>query len=119
MILARGCSSRLLVLAAQGNLRSLLSGLIFAVTAQSALTGALSPVRLAIVRSPAMNVKTLLAAASAVSASGVAGQALSKSIQLPPDAVQLRASSMPGYAKARANSVACHSAEYMLYQPPN
>ncbi|MRD46410.1 YeeE/YedE family protein [Caenimonas koreensis DSM 17982] len=45
MILARGCSSRLLVLAAQGNLRSLLSGLIFAVTAQSALTGALSPVR--------------------------------------------------------------------------
>ena len=48
MILARGCSSRLLVLAAQGNLRSLLSGLVFAVTAQAALTGALSPLRLAI-----------------------------------------------------------------------
>lgn len=48
MILARGCSSRLLVLAAQGNLRSLLSGLIFAVTAQAAMTGALSPLRLAI-----------------------------------------------------------------------
>lgn len=48
MVLARGCSSRLLVLAAQGNLRSLLSGLIFAVTAQSALTGTLSPLRLAI-----------------------------------------------------------------------
>jgi len=48
MVLARGCSSRLLVLAAQGNLRSLLSGLIFAVTAQAALTGALSPMRLAI-----------------------------------------------------------------------
>ena len=48
MILARGCSSRLLVLAAQGNLRSLLSGLIFAVTAQAALTGALSPLRIAI-----------------------------------------------------------------------
>ncbi len=48
MILARGCSSRLLVLAAQGNLRSLLSGLIFAVTAQSALTGALSPLRIGI-----------------------------------------------------------------------
>jgi uncharacterized membrane protein YedE/YeeE len=45
MILARGCSSRLLVLAAQGNLRSLLSGLVFAVTAQAALTGALSPLR--------------------------------------------------------------------------
>lgn len=48
MILARGCSSRLLVLAAQGNLRSVLSGLIFAVTAQSALTGVLSPLRLAL-----------------------------------------------------------------------
>ncbi|MEQ1682764.1 MAG: YeeE/YedE family protein [Burkholderiaceae bacterium] len=48
MILARGCSSRLLVLAAQGNLRSLLSGLIFAVTAQAALTGALSPMRITI-----------------------------------------------------------------------
>jgi uncharacterized membrane protein YedE/YeeE len=45
MILARGCSSRLLVLAAQGNLRALLSGLVFAVTAQSALTGLLSPLR--------------------------------------------------------------------------
>lgn len=48
MILARGCSSRLLVLAAQGNLRALLSGLVFAVTAQSALNGLLSPLRLAI-----------------------------------------------------------------------
>ena len=45
MILARGCSSRLLVLAAQGNLRSALSGLVFAVTAQAAWTGALSPLR--------------------------------------------------------------------------
>jgi uncharacterized membrane protein YedE/YeeE len=48
MILARGCSSRLLVLAAQGNLRALLSGLVFAVTAQSALSGLLSPLRTAI-----------------------------------------------------------------------
>jgi uncharacterized membrane protein YedE/YeeE len=45
MILARGCSSRMLVLAAQGNLRALLSGLVFAVTAQSALSGMLSPLR--------------------------------------------------------------------------
>lgn len=45
MILARGCSSRLLVLAANGNLRALLSGLIFAVTAQAAMSGALSPWR--------------------------------------------------------------------------
>jgi uncharacterized membrane protein YedE/YeeE len=48
MILARGCASRLLVLAAQGNLRALLSGLVFAVTALSALSGLLSPLRLEI-----------------------------------------------------------------------
>lgn len=45
MILTRGCASRLLVLSANGNLRALLSGLIFAVTAQASLGGALSPVR--------------------------------------------------------------------------
>jgi mono/diheme cytochrome c family protein len=41
-----------------------------------------------------------------------------KDIQLPVDGVQLKSSPLPGYAKARANCVACHSAEYMLYQPP-
>jgi uncharacterized membrane protein YedE/YeeE len=45
MILARGCSSRLLVLAAQGNLRSVMSGLVFAVTAQASWTGVLAPLR--------------------------------------------------------------------------
>jgi uncharacterized membrane protein YedE/YeeE len=45
MIMTRGCASRLLVLSATGNLRALLSGLIFAVTAQSALAGALAPLR--------------------------------------------------------------------------
>ncbi len=48
MVLARGCSSRLLVLAAQGNLRSVLSGLVFAVAAQASWTGVLAPMRLAI-----------------------------------------------------------------------
>ncbi len=48
MILSRGCASRLLVLLAHGNLRALLSVLIFTVTAQAAMTGALSPLRLAI-----------------------------------------------------------------------
>ena len=42
-----------------------------------------------------------------------------KSIDLPPDGVQMKASDLPGYAKAQANCVACHSAEYLLYQPPN
>ncbi|MDU8928671.1 YeeE/YedE family protein [Alisedimentitalea sp. MJ-SS2] len=45
MVLARGCSGRLLVLAATGNLRSIVSGLIFAVVAQMALSGWLSPAR--------------------------------------------------------------------------
>ncbi len=48
MILTRGCASRLLVLSATGNLRALLSGLIFAVSAQAALGGALAPLRLTI-----------------------------------------------------------------------
>ncbi|WP_051236100.1 YeeE/YedE family protein [Ottowia thiooxydans] len=46
MIMTRGCASRLLVLSAGGNLRALLSGLVFAVTAQAALSGALAPLRL-------------------------------------------------------------------------
>ncbi len=45
MVLARGCASRLLVLSATGNLRALLSGLVFAVVAQASLRGLLKPVR--------------------------------------------------------------------------
>ncbi|MBC8242479.1 MAG: YeeE/YedE family protein [Alphaproteobacteria bacterium] len=45
MVLARGCSSRLLVLSATGNLRALLSGLVFAVSAQAAYRGILAPAR--------------------------------------------------------------------------
>lgn len=45
MVLARGCSGRLLVLAATGNLRSLVSGLVFAVVAQMSLSGVLAPLR--------------------------------------------------------------------------
>lgn len=42
MVLAGGCSGRLVVLAANGNLRSVVSGLIFAVVAQMSLSGILS-----------------------------------------------------------------------------
>lgn len=48
MVLARGCASRLLVLSATGNLRSLLSGLMFAVVAQASYRGLLAPWREAI-----------------------------------------------------------------------
>jgi mono/diheme cytochrome c family protein len=57
-------------------------------------------------------VALVIAAAFATSAFAV-----TKIIQLPADAEQLRASPLPGYAKAQANCVACHSAEYMVYQP--
>ena len=46
-----------------------------------------------------------------------AAHAGSKSIDLPPDGVQLKPSTLPGYAKAQAICSACHSAEYMQYQP--
>ncbi len=45
MVLARGCSGRLLVLAATGNLRAVVSGLVFAVVAQMSLAGWLAPLR--------------------------------------------------------------------------
>ncbi len=48
MILARGCASRLLVLSATGNLRSLVTGLILTVAAQASLRGLLSPARASI-----------------------------------------------------------------------
>jgi mono/diheme cytochrome c family protein len=46
-----------------------------------------------------------------------AAAATPKTIALPPDGVMLKESPLPGYAKAQANCVACHSAEYMRYQP--
>lgn len=45
MTLTRACGSRMLVLSATGNLRALLSGLVFAVVAQMARDGLLSPMR--------------------------------------------------------------------------
>ncbi len=45
MVLARGCSGRLLVLAATGNLRAVVAGLVFAVVAQMSLQGWLSTLR--------------------------------------------------------------------------
>ncbi len=45
MVLARGCSGRLLVLASTGNLRAVVSGLIVAVVAQMSLHGRLAPLR--------------------------------------------------------------------------
>jgi uncharacterized membrane protein YedE/YeeE len=47
MVMTRGCASRLIILAANGNLRALLSGLVFAVAAQASLSGALEPARTA------------------------------------------------------------------------
>ena len=65
-----------------------------------------------------MNHPTPRALAAIAAAVLAAAPVVAKDIQLPPDGVQLKASPLPGYAKAQANCVACHSAEYMLYQPP-
>ena len=48
MTLTRACASRMLILSANGNLRALLSGLVFAVVAQASRDGLLSPLRSAI-----------------------------------------------------------------------
>jgi len=45
--------------------------------------------------------------------------AVTKTIELPADPFPLRSSPLPGYPKALASCVACHSAEYMAYQPPS
>lgn len=45
MVLTRGCASRLLILSANGNLRALFSGLVFAVTVQASIAGWLAPAR--------------------------------------------------------------------------
>ena len=67
-----------------------------------------------------MKAKVFAAAIAAAATLGIAGAALagSKTIELPPDGMQLKPSSLPGYEKAKTNCVVCHSAEYMLYQPP-
>jgi sulfite dehydrogenase (cytochrome) subunit B len=47
------------------------------------------------------------------------GLAAPKTIVLPVDPEPLVASPLPGYAKAQGVCVACHSSEYLRYQPPN
>ncbi len=48
MVLARGCASRLMVRAAQGESRAWLSALVFAAVAAASLSGPLAPLRLAV-----------------------------------------------------------------------
>jgi mono/diheme cytochrome c family protein len=65
---------------------------------------------------PAMN---RLAFAFALLLAAGNAAATTKSYQSPPDTVTLKASDLPGYARAQAVCSNCHSAEYMLYQPPS
>lgn len=65
-----------------------------------------------------MNTLKPLCAASVAALVVVAASVAAKTIELPPDGMQLKANDLPGYAKAQASCVACHSAEYMRYQPP-
>src|SRR4051794_2869585 len=68
-----------------------------------------------------MNIKTFALVCAIVVSSTLLpiASAAVKTIQLPPDAVALKPSPLPGYALAQNQCVACHSAEYMLYQPPS
>jgi len=58
------------------------------------------------------------ALALACAALGLPAHSAPKTLTLPADGIQLKASALPGYVKAQASCVACHSAEYMAYQPP-
>ncbi|MGZ5237101.1 MAG: SorB family sulfite dehydrogenase c-type cytochrome subunit [Caldimonas sp.] len=67
-----------------------------------------------------MNLKFPLASlAIALACGATVAAATPVTITLPADGTELRPSPLPGFAKAQANCVACHSAEYFLYQPPN
>jgi len=57
-------------------------------------------------------------AAAVALLSPLAAQATTKSYTAPADTVVLQTSTLPGYAKAAAICTACHSAEYIRYQPP-
>ena len=67
-----------------------------------------------------MNSKSVIAMILVALVVGIDARQLTdaKTITLPMEGPPLKASPLPGYAKAQANCVACHSAEYMLYQPP-
>jgi mono/diheme cytochrome c family protein len=67
----------------------------------------------------AMKLPAALLAVATIAMATFGGPVPAKTIVLPPDGVQLKASDLPGYAKAQSNCVGCHSAEYMLYQPPS
>jgi len=45
--------------------------------------------------------------------------AQAKTIELPADTIQWRASPLPGYQLALQKCTTCHSAHYAEYQPPN
>ena len=61
----------------------------------------------------------LIGLAASGGLTGESAIAAPKTITLPPDGEQLKESPLPGYALAQTQCVACHSAEYMRYQPAN
>ena len=65
------------------------------------------------------NIRNSAAVAALAAVALATTLAAAKSIDLPPDGVQWKPSALPGYKKVQANCVACHSAEYGEYQPPN
>jgi sulfite dehydrogenase len=56
----------------------------------------------------------LWAVLAAAAGTGVAGQ----DVKMPPERAVYRKSELPGYQLVMANCLMCHSAEYVLTQPP-
>jgi hypothetical protein len=65
----------------------------------------------------AMNTTLALSCAALITAG--CAQIGTKSFAPPADRMSIKTSALPGFAKAQAQCQSCHSAEYMLYQPPS
>jgi cytochrome c551/c552 len=61
---------------------------------------------------------TLYLACALLLTGATLAQAAPLPLQLPPETAKLKPSPLPGYAIALQQCATCHSADYMLYQPP-
>lgn len=50
---------------------------------------------------------------------GVATTGIALEIEMPPETAVYRPSNLPGYQLVQKNCIACHSAQYVLTQPPS
>ena len=65
-----------------------------------------------------MRITCMLAAAAIASAPMSDSTVVQRTVTLPPETAAYRASDLPGYQLVQRNCVTCHSAHYVLTQPP-